>query len=271
VTSTSVPVLQPTSYVPNLQSHNSPVWTWLQSGSFSAGLRILVDPLSTMMMLVVSGVGSLIVAYSVGYMDGDDEERRYFAYMSIFVFSMLLLVQSGNLLLLLAGWGLVGLSSYLLICFWQERPSAIAAAKKAFVMNAVGDATMALAFFLLIQHTRSLNFETVFARAPGLASNHWLVNLVALGLLGGAVAKSAQLPLQTWLPDAMEGPTPVSALIHAATMVTAGVYLIVRTHVFFEASGVALTVVLIGGLVTALYAALSALGQDDYKWVLAYS
>src|SRR5919202_772353 len=174
---------------PDDRSHYSTVWSGLESGSFSAGLRILVDPLSTMMMLVVSGVGSLIVAYSVGYMDGDDEERRYFAYMALFVFSMLLLIQSGNLLLLLAGWGLVGLCSYLLIGFWQERPSAIAAAKKAFVMNAFDDATMALAFFLLIQHTGSLNFDTVFARADGLSSNHWLVNLVALGLLGGARAQ----------------------------------------------------------------------------------
>src|ERR671931_1620673 len=211
----------------------STAWTWLAAGRDHFGLRILVDPLSVFMMLVVAGVGFLIVAYSIGYMDGDDEERRYFAYMALFVFSMLLLVQSGNLLLLLAGWGLVGLCSYLLIGFWQERPSAIAAAKKAFVMNALGDATMALAFFLLIQHTGSLNFDTVFARADGLSSNHWLVHLLALGLLGGAVAMSAQLPLQTWLPDAMEGPTPVSALIHAATMVTAGVYLIVRTHVLF--------------------------------------
>jgi NADH-quinone oxidoreductase subunit L len=224
-----------------------------------------------MMMLVVSGVGSLIVAYSVGYMDGDDEERRYFAYMSIFVFSMLLLVQSGNLLLLLAGWGLVGLSSYLLIGFWHERPSAIAAAKKAFVMNAFGDATMALAFFLLIQHTRSLNFETVFAAAPGLSSNHWLVNLVALGLLGGAVAKSAQLPLQTWLPDAMEGPTPVSALIHAATMVTAGVYLIVRTHVLFEVAPKVEDLAAGLGAATLLLAGLIALVQTDIKRVIAYS
>src|SRR5947209_3724107 len=224
-----------------------------------------------MMMLIVSGVGSLIVAYSVGYMDGDDEERRYFAYMSIFVFSMLLLVQSGNLLLLLAGWGLVGLSSYLLIGFWQERPSAIAAAKKAFVMNAFGDATMALAFFLLIQHTRSLSFETVFARAPGLASNHWVVNLVALGLLGGAVAKSAQLPLQTWLPDAMEGPTPVSALIHAATMVTAGVYLIVRTHALFELAPKVEDLAAGLGAATLLLAGLIALVQTDIKRVIAYS
>src|SRR5438105_9459354 len=184
---------------------------------------------------------------------------------------MLLLVQSANLLLLLAGWGLVGLSSYLLIGFWQERPSAIAAAKKAFVMNAFGDATMALAFFLLIQHTRSLNFETVFARTPGLASNHWLVNLVALGLLGGAVAKSAQLPLQTWLPDAMEGPTPVSALIHAATMVTAGVYLIVRTHAVFEQAPRVQELAAGLGAGTLLMAGLIALVQTDIKRVIAYS
>src|SRR5437868_9101572 len=138
-------------------------------------------------------------------MDGDDEERRYFAYMSIFVFSMLMLVEGGNLLLLLVGWGLVGLSSYLLIGFWHQRPSAIAAAKKAFVMNAIGDATMALSLFLVVQHTRTLDYGLAFARMSGLGHHYWLVTLVALGLLGGAVAKSAQLPLQTWLPDAMEG------------------------------------------------------------------
>ena len=184
-----------------------------------------------MMMLIVTGVGALIIAYSVGYMDGEDEERRFFAYMSLFVFSMLLLVQSGNLLLLLAGWGMVGLSSYLLIGYHQERPSAIAAAKKAFVMNAFGDATMALALFLLIQHTGRLDYAGVVRAAPHSGT---VANLIALGLLGGAVAKSAQIPLHTWLPDAMEGPTPVSALIHAATMVTAGVYLIVRCHPLFE-------------------------------------
>src|SRR3989440_13013629 len=176
---------------PHDRSHYSTVWTWLQSGSFSAGLRILVDPLSTMMMLVVSGVGSLIVAYSVGYMDGDDEERRYFAYMALFVFSMLLLVQSGNLLLLLAGWGLVGLSSYLLIGFDHHRPAAIAAAKKAFIMNAFGDATMVLALILLIQRHGSLNFLTSTIDLAGFGSA--TTNLIALGLLGGAVAKSAQI------------------------------------------------------------------------------
>ncbi len=254
---------------PDDRSHPSTLWRWLTAGPYHFDLRILVDPLSVFMMLVVAGVGFLIVAYSIGYMDGDDEERRYFAYMALFVFSMLLLVQGGNLLLLLAGWGLVGLSSYLLIGFWHDRPSAIAAAKKAFVMNAVGDATMALALFLLIQRTGSLDFERVFPQAGSLGG--WAANLVALGLLGGAVAKSAQLPLQTWLPDAMEGPTPVSALIHAATMVTAGVYLIVRTHPLFEAAPRVEELAAGLGAATLLLAGLIALVQTDIKRVIAYS
>ena len=244
-------------------------WTWLQSGGFKVGLSVLVDPLSTMMMLIVAGVGGLIVLYSIGYMDGDDEERRYFAYMSLFVFSMLLLVQGGNLLLLLAGWGLVGLSSYLLIGFWHDRPSAVAAAKKAFIMNAVGDATMALAFFVLIFHSHSLEFATSFATAGQLSPT--AANLVALGLLGGAAAKSAQIPLHTWLPDAMEGPTPVSALIHAATMVTAGVYLIARTHPIFEQARTVELVAAGMGALTLLVAGLIALVQTDIKRVIAYS
>jgi NADH-quinone oxidoreductase subunit L len=256
---------------PESRSHGSTAWTWLSAGSFHVGLNILVDPLSVFMMLVVSGVGFLIVAYSIGYMDGDDEERRYFAYMALFVFSMLLLVQAGDLLILLAGWGLVGLSSYLLIGFWHERPSAIAAAKKAFVMNAFGDATFAIALFLLVQHTRTLDFALSFSRAQQLSSNHGFVNVVALGLLGGAVAKSAQLPLQTWLPDAMEGPTPVSALIHAATMVTAGVYLIVRTNALFELAPVVQDLAAGLGTATILLAGLIALVQTDIKRVIAYS
>jgi NADH-quinone oxidoreductase subunit L len=255
---------------PEDRYHPSTLWRWLTAGQLDFGLRIVVDPLSTFMMLVVAGVGALIVAYSIGYMDGDDEERRYFAYMALFVFSMLLLVQGGNLLMLLAGWGLVGLSSYLLIGFWHERPSAIAAAKKAFVMNAVGDATMALALFLLIQRTGSLNFETVFSQAGSLGGG-WTVNLIALGLLGGAVAKSAQLPLHTWLPDAMEGPTPVSALIHAATMVTAGVYLIVRTSPLFEQAPRVLELSAGLGAATLVVAGLIALVQTDIKRVIAYS
>jgi NADH-quinone oxidoreductase subunit L len=250
------------------RSDPSTAWEWLTAGSFHVGLRILVDPLSVFMMLIVSGVGFLIVAYSIGYMDGDDEERRYFAYMALFVFSMLLLVQAGNFVILLAGWGLVGLSSYLLIGFWHERPAAVAAAKKAFIMNAVGDATMALAFFLLIQHGNSLNFPPALTVGPG---HGWLVNLVALGLLGGAVAKSAQIPLQTWLPDAMEGPTPVSALIHAATMVVAGVYLIVRCHSIFEQAPRVEELAAGLGAGTLLVAGLIALVQTDIKRVIAYS
>jgi NADH-quinone oxidoreductase subunit L len=255
---------------PEDRYHPSTLWQWLTAGQLDFGLRIVVDPLSTFMMLIVSGVGMLIVAYSIGYMEGDDEERRYFAYMAIFVFSMLLLVQAGNLLMLLVGWGLVGLSSYLLIGFWHERPAAIAAAKKAFVMNAVGDATMALALFLIIERTGTLNFEEVFSQADTIGGP-WAMNLIALGLLGGAVAKSAQLPLQTWLPDAMEGPTPVSALIHAATMVTAGVYLIVRCAPLFEQAPRVLE--LAGGLgaITLVMAGLIALVQTDIKKVIAYS
>jgi len=242
-------------------------WTWLQSGSFKVGLTIIIDPLSTMMMLIVSGVGGLIVLYSIGYMDGDPEERRYFAYIALFVFSMLMLVEGGNLLLLLVGWGLVGLSSYLLIGFWHERPSAVQAAKKAFVMNAFGDATMALALFVVVAHTHphSLGFGAL-GHISGSTAN-W----VALGLLGGAVAKSAQIPLQTWLPDAMEGPTPVSALIHAATMVTAGVYLIARTHVIFEQARTIELIAAGTGALTLLVAGLIALVQTDIKRVIAYS
>jgi NADH-quinone oxidoreductase subunit L len=242
-------------------------WTWLAAGHFSVGLQLLVDPLSTVMMLIVSGVGGLIVLYSIGYMDGDQEERRYFAYISFFVFSMLLLVEGGNLLMLLVGWGLVGLSSYLLIGFWHDRPSAVQAAKKAFVMNAFGDATMALAFFILIAHTNSLDFGVAFN--SHLSST--ATNFVALGLLGGAVAKSAQIPLQTWLPDAMEGPTPVSALIHAATMVTAGVYLIARTYPLFENARTVQLLAAGTGALTLLVAGLIALVQTDIKKVIAYS
>jgi NADH-quinone oxidoreductase subunit L len=253
---------------PGRRAHTTTSWTWLSAGPYRFGLTLLTDQLSVMMMLIVAGVGGLIVAYSIGYMDGEDEERRYFAYMSLFVFSMLLLVQTGNLLLLLAGWGMVGLSSYLLIGFHHDRPSAIAAAKKAFVMNAVGDATMALSLFLLIQHTGSLDFAHVFDSAPHGGT---VANLIALGLLGGALAKSAQIPLHTWLPDAMEGPTPVSALIHAATMVTAGVYLIVRTHVLFENAWFVQDTAAALGAATLLMAGLIALVQVDIKRVIAYS
>jgi NADH-quinone oxidoreductase subunit L len=250
--------------------HYSTLWTWLAAGELRFEAQILVDPLSVFMMLVVSGVGFLILSYAVGYMHGDPEERRYHAYKALFVFSMLLLVQSGNMLLLLAGWGLVGLSSYLLINFWHFRWTAVAAGKKAFIMNAIGDATFALALFLLIQRAGSLDFRAVF-RDDIAGPSSTVAVLIALGLLGGAVAKSAQVPLHTWLPDAMEGPTPVSALIHAATMVTAGVYLIARTHVLFELAPAIEHLAGVLGAITILLAGLIALVQTDIKRVIAYS
>jgi NADH-quinone oxidoreductase subunit L len=254
---------------PDERERASTAYTWLAAGDFEVDVQILVDPLSVVMMLIVSGVGGLIVWYSMGYMAGDDEERRYFAYMSLFVFSMLLLVEAANFLLLLVGWGLVGLASYLLIGFWHHRPQAVAAAKKAFVMNAIGDATFALAAVLLVWQVGALDYVSVFDQANGLSDT--TVNLVALGLLGGAVAKSAQVPLHTWLPDAMEGPTPVSALIHAATMVTAGVYLLVRTHPIFEAAVDVQHIAAVLGTITLLLAGLVALVQWDIKRVIAYS
>jgi NADH-quinone oxidoreductase subunit L len=255
---------------PEERAHSSTLWTWLSAGDLRFGVQIFVDPLSVFMMLVVSGVGFLILSYAVGYMHGDAEERRYHAYKALFVFSMLLLVQAGNLLLLLAGWGMVGLSSYLLINFWHHRQTAVAAGKKAFVMNAVGDATFALALFLLIQQVGSLDFRVAFTQ-EAIPQGSTIASLVALGLLGGAVAKSAQVPLHTWLPDAMEGPTPVSALIHAATMVTAGVYLIARTNVLFQLAPSIQDLAGILGALTIVVAGLIALVQTDIKRVIAYS
>jgi NADH-quinone oxidoreductase subunit L len=254
------------------REHTSTLWTWLSAGELRFGAEITIDPLSVFMMLVVSGVGFLILSYAVGYMERDEEERRYHAYKALFVFSMLLLVQSGNLLLLLAGWGMVGLSSYLLINFWHFRRTAVEAGKKAFIMNAVGDATFALALFVLIQRVGALDFDTVFSEAPGaVGEGSPAAVVIALGLLGGAIAKSAQVPLHTWLPDAMEGPTPVSALIHAATMVTAGVYLIARTNPLFELAPDVQDLAGILGAVTILLAGLIALVQTDIKRVIAYS
>jgi NADH-quinone oxidoreductase subunit L len=257
---------------PEQRSEVSTLWTWLTAGDFRVGASLLVDPLSVFMMLVVSGVGFLILVYAIGYLAGDEEERRYHAYKALFIFSMLLLVMAGNLLLLLAGWGMVGLSSYLLINYWHQRRAPVEAGKKAFIMNAFGDATFALALFIVIQQTGSVDFGVVFAEAPeALGEGSTLAVLVALGLLGGAVAKSAQVPLHTWLPDAMEGPTPVSALIHAATMVTAGVYLIARTSPLFELAIDVQELAGILGAVTLLMAGLIALVQTDIKRVIAYS
>jgi NADH-quinone oxidoreductase subunit L len=248
-------------------------WHWLSAGRFDSHVSILVDPLSVIMLLVVTGVGFLIHAYSIGYMHGDREERRFFAYLNLFVFSMLLLVLAGDFVILLAGWGLVGLSSYLLIGFWWERPAAVAAAKKAFIMNAIGDIGIALGIFVIWNHVHSTDYLTVFGQAggAGIPIGSHTANWIALLLLVGAVAKSAQLPLQTWLPDAMEGPTPVSALIHAATMVTAGVYLVARMWPLYTAAPDVSDLVALIGAATLTMAGLIALVQTDIKRVIAYS
>jgi NADH-quinone oxidoreductase subunit L len=248
-------------------------WHWVSAGQFQTHVAILVDPLSVIMLLVVTGVGFLIHAYSIGYMHGDREERRFFAYLNLFVFSMLLLVLAGDFVILLVGWGMVGLSSYLLIGFWWERPAAVAAAKKAFIMNAIGDIGIALGIFVIWNHVHSTDYLTVFGQAggAGIPIGSQTANWIALLLLLGAVAKSAQLPLQTWLPDAMEGPTPVSALIHAATMVTAGVYLIARMWPLYTAAPDVSDLVALIGAGTLTMAGLIALVQTDIKRVIAYS
>src|SRR5438309_1107036 len=246
-------------------------FTWWQSGDFNVPFNLYVDALSTLMILVITGVGFLIHVYSIGYMREDAGFSRFFAYMNLFVFSMLLLVLSGNLVWLIIGWAMVGLSSYLLIGFWFERRSAVLAARKAFVMNTVGDVGMVFAAFLIFLNLRVLDFQGLFSRVHQLPKGGTVITAICLLLLVGAVAKSAQLPLHTWLPDAMEGPTPVSALIHAATMVTAGVYLVARMHQLYDwAPAAAATVAVIGG-VTALFAATIGTSQVDIKRILAYS
>src|SRR5467141_2557187 len=246
-------------------------FTWWQSGDFNVPFNLYVDALSTLMILVITGVGFLIHVYSIGYMREDPGFSRFFAYMNLFVFSMLLLVLSGNLIWLIIGWALVGLSSYLLIGFWFERRSAVLAARKAFVMNTIGDVGIVFAAFLIFLNLRVLDFQGLFSRVHQLPKGGTVITAICLLLLVGAVAKSAQLPLHTWLPDAMEGPTPVSALIHAATMVTAGVYLVGRMHPIYDLAVYAHGAVAIVGAVTALFAATIAIVQTDIKRVLAYS
>ena len=250
--------------------HVTTLFDWISVGAFSVDVAFRADPLSITMVLVVTGVGALIHLYAIGYMEHDPRFGTFFAYLNLFVFFMLMLVLADNYLLLYLGWEGVGLCSYLLIGFWYERPLASSAAKKAFVTTRIGDAAMLLGIVLIWVHVGSLDFGVVFGRGASDLSQA-AGTAISLLLLAGAIGKSAQLPLHVWLPDAMEGPTPVSALIHAATMVTAGVYLVVRSHVLFELSGTALTVVLVVGLVSALYAALASIGQFDLKRALAYS
>jgi NADH-quinone oxidoreductase subunit L len=250
----------------------STLWDYGNTVGVDAKLSILVDPLSVFMALVVSGVSTLIHLYSVAYMGSDRGYRRYFAYLNYFVFSMLLLVLAGNFVLLIVGWAFVGAASYLLISFWYRRQTATRAGLKAFVINVVGDVGLVLGTFFIFKHTGTVDFLRTFHAAPHIFA-HNSPDLVAgsLLLVVGAFAKSAQIPLHTWLPDAMEGPTPVSALIHAATMVTAGVYLIARMHPLFELAPSAADVAAIGGGLTMLIAATIAIVMTDIKRVIAYS
>ncbi len=271
------------------------LWNWLNlgSGNLNVSVSITVDQLSLLMLLVITGVGFLIHLYSVGYMEHDRGVARFFSYMNFFIFSMELLVLAANLVILIIGWGLVALSSYLLIGFWHDRPTAVRAARKAFITQVVGDVALVIAAFLIFlnltatlptncggavlcgveapQHLYTLDLPQIFSHASSLGTGSALITLICILLAIGAFAKSAQFPLHTWLPDAMEGPTPVSALIHAATMVTAGVYLIARFHPLFDRSPIASGMVACVGMGTALMAGVIALSQTDIKRVIAYS
>src|SRR3954452_23477439 len=257
---------------PDARHASSTLFDYAHSAGINVGLGIFVDPLSVFMALVVSGVSFLIHVYSVAYMGSDRGYTRFFAYLNFFVFSMLLLVLAANIVLLIVGWAFVGAASYLLISFWYRRATATAAGLKAFVMNVIGDVGLVVAAFILFKHTHSLSYDTMFKTASSaFSTNDGAIVAICLLLTVGAFAKSAQVPLHTWLPDAMEGPTPVSALIHAATMVTAGVYLIARFHGLYERPPTAADIP--GGLAafTLFFAATCALAVTDLKRIIAYS
>src|SRR6266851_4072159 len=260
------------------------LYTWMNSGvttgitPLTISFGLLFDPLSAIMLMIVTGVGFLIHVYSAGYMEDDPGFWRYFAYLNFFIFAMVLLVSADNFLFLLVGWGLVGLASFLLIGFWYQRRSAVAAAQKALVINIIGDFGLMIAIFLIFKHYGTLNYFSsgsgnvgVFNQVAAGGIPVISTTIISLLLFLACTAKSAQLPLYMWLPDAMEGPTPVSALIHAATMVTDGVYLVARANPLFQVSHTALVVVGVIAGVTALFAALIAVFQLDIKRVLAYS
>jgi NADH-quinone oxidoreductase subunit L len=257
---------------PDARHHASSLWTYASAGGLNIQLGIYVDQLSAFMMLVVTGVSTLIHLYSFGYMRSDEGYHRFFSYLNFFVFSMLLLVIAGNFVLLTVGWAFVGFASYALISFWYRRTTATKAGMKAFVINVVGDIGLVLAAFLIFRELGSFDYATVFEKAPGVfTQGEWTITAICLLLLVGAFAKSAQIPFHTWLPDAMEGPTPVSSLIHAATMVTAGVYLIARTHVLFYLAPTAADIAAFVGLATLLVAGTIAIAMTDLKRAIAYS
>jgi NADH-quinone oxidoreductase subunit L len=249
------------------------LWQWIDlgRGGLSVGVDLTLDPLSALMVMVITGVGFLIHVYSVGYMAHDRGIARFFSYMNLFIFSMLVLVLAADLVILIVGWALVALSSYLLIGFWYERPSAVIAARKAFITQVIGDVALVIAAFMIVLRVGTLSIPGIFAAAGSFPASGLLITGICSLLAIAAFAKSAQFPLHTWLPDAMEGPTPVSALIHAATMVTAGVYLIARFHPLFDRAPVAQGMVACVGIGTALMAGVIALSQVDIKRVIAYS
>ncbi len=260
------------SRTPSHRFAEQTLWQWANVDGLRINLQILVDPLSTMMMLIITGVGALIVWYSTEYMAEDRDYRRFFAEMNFFVFSMLLLVLAANFFFLIVGWAFVGLASYLLIGYYYDKPSAVAAAKKAFVINVIGDVGLVLGAFLIAKTFGTLDYVQVFHAAPSrIGGGSFTAEMICLLLFVGCAAKSAQIPLHSWLPDAMEGPTPVSALIHAATMVTAGVYLIVRCNVLFQLAHYVSDYIAVTGAVTLLIAASIAMVQEDIKRVLAWS
>ena len=253
------------------ESHTTTLFSWLPLGNYTVNFSFLVDPLSLLMLMVVTGVGFLIHVYSIGYMHNDEGFYKFFAYLNLFIFSMLLLVLGANFLVMFAGWEGVGLCSYLLIGFWYKNTDYTAAAQKAFVMNRIGDLGFLLGIFLILNTFGTLDFADVMNNASSLSANNPTLVAITLLLFVGATGKSAQVPLFTWLPDAMAGPTPVSALIHAATMVTAGLYMIARCNVLFSLAPTTLSVISVVAIITALLAATIAIFQNDIKKILAYS
>ncbi len=252
-------------------SQNVELFSWISSDTLQVPFAFLVDPLSSLFLLIITGIGFLIHVYSIGYMHDDEGFTRFFSYLNLFVFFMLLLVLGNNYLILFVGWEGVGLCSYLLIGFWFKNTAYNNAAKKAFIINRIGDLGFLLGMLLIFVNYNSLTFQNVFAPGAGTFTSEGTKTAIALLLFVGAMGKSAQIPLYTWLPDAMAGPTPVSALIHAATMVTAGIYMVVRSNVFYMSSEVASEFVAIIGIATALFAATIGLLQTDIKKILAYS
>lgn len=247
------------------------LFNWINSGKLSISFGFLIDPLSVTMMMIITGVGFLIHLFSMGYMHHDDRVNTYFSQLNLFVFSMLLLVMSSNYLLMFVGWEGVGLCSYLLIGFWYKKNAFNNAARKAFIMNRIGDLGFIIGLIAIFTTFHSLDFNTVFSQSSHFISGDAIITFITLMLFVGAIGKSAQIPLFTWLPDAMAGPTPVSALIHAATMVTAGIYLVVRSSSLFVLAPITMDVILVVGVTTALVAAIIAVLQNDIKKVLAYS